>query len=389
MSAPSIQPFTLKPLPHQQALLNNLVSGSSGQLQSQIQSKPWSVSLSPLTVVRQFDLEFQITIDGLPVRVQISKDLFSDIAMGGTPLPDLLEQLPDDLRLGCATLVSERLLADLRALLQKDIRLNRITRCEHIAEGTPCIGITFQNSERSSQGLLIVTDQVSSLMHSNMGTAPAVLADHLAMPLAVEVGYTVISDTRLQQLANGDIVLLDRSWHKDRKHVFLRMSNTMGFLGSLNDAQITLERMIKLGLEGDMSDDLDDFDDLDDDFDLGDDFDDDDDDLGFDEAPAATPPPPPEALTEAAPAHQPVAHSPSAQTVDHKDVQGLPVKLVFDVGHHELTVGEMGRLGPGYTFELNRDVSSPVTMKANGKVFAECELVSINNQLGARIVKLL
>ena len=387
-----IQPVAYKHLVHQQAMLNNLVSGTGRQFQTQIQGKTWVIALSPLTANRQFDLEFQLTVDGLPVRIQTSRDLFSGIAMGGAPLTDLLEQLPDDLRLGCASMVTDRLLADLRALLQKDIRLNRISRCEHIADGTPCLSLSFQSQERTSAGLLVVSDQINSLLNTTLGTAPAVLADHIAMPLAVEIGHTVIADVRLQRLATGDIVILDRSWHKNRKHVFLRLTESTGFLSSLNGAQITLERLIKQGLESGMSDDFDDFDDLDDDLDLGDDFDDDDD-LGFSEPAAAAPPPqqpqqpPPE--PQVAPASAATPQTAPSQPVSHKDVQGLPVKLVFDVGHHELTVGEVGRLGPGYTFELNRDVTSPVTMRANGKPFAECELVSINNQLGARIVRLL
>ena len=131
----------------------------------------------------------------------------------------------------------------------------------------------------------------------------------------------------------------------------------------------------------------DDFDDFDDDLDLGDDYDFDldpeDDQLAqtaFTEEAETSPPAQPPAQADRA---QPV------QQVTQRDIQGLPVKLTFDIGQQELTIGDLGRLGPGYTFELNRDITAPVTMKANGKLFAECELVNVNNQLGARIVRLL
>ena len=389
----SIQPFPYKPLAHQQALLNNLIGGFAGQLQSQINGQPCAISLAPVMATRQFDFEFQVTVDGLPVRIQTTRDLFAGMTIGGSSLPDLLEQLPDDLRLGCASLAIERLLGDLRALVQKDMRLSRVSRSDHIPEGTPCLGITFQSQTAAASGLLVVNDQIHNMISNALDTAQATsgqprAADHLAMPLAVEVGHTILSDTRLRQLASGDIVLLDRSWlslnkQANSKHVFLRMSESSGFLAEISGSQVTLKQRVENG----MSDEFDDFDDLDDDLDLGDDFDDDDD-LGFTDAPAAQAAPeemaPP---VQAAP--QQATPQASTQHVNHQDVQGLPVKLVFDIGNHELTVGEMGRLGPGYTFELNRNIASPVTMKANGKAFAECELVNINNQIGARITKLL
>ncbi|WP_281645580.1 type III secretion system cytoplasmic ring protein SctQ [Parendozoicomonas sp. Alg238-R29] len=376
----SIQPFAYKPLSHQQALLNNLVSGSTGQLQSQINGQPCAVSLTPVTAARQFDLEFQISVDGLPVRIQVTRDLFTDMAIGGSPLSDLLEQLPDDLRIGCATMAIDRLLGDLRALLQKDLRLNRVSRSDHIPEGTPCLGVAFQGQSRISSGLLVINDQINSMINTTLGTAQALPADHLAMPLAVEVGHTMLSDTRLGQLATGDIVLLDRSWYKTGKYVFLRMSESTGFIAEISGSRITLKQRVENG----MSDDFDDFDDLDDDLDLGDDFDDD---LGFSDDPPQDTASQPQQMAPQQTAPQQAAAP--TQHVSHQDIQGLPVKLVFDVGNHELTVGEMGRLGPGYTFELNRNIASPVTMKANGKAFAECELVNINNQIGARITKLL
>ena len=204
------------------------------------------------------------------------------------------------------------------------------------------------------------------------------------MPMPLEVGYTILADTRLRQLATGDVILFDRNWFKDRKHIFLRLSASTGFLCLLNGSQITLEQRVENAMS---DDDLDDFD-LDDDLDLGDDFDSDDDDFDSDAPEPQASQPQPEFEPEPQAAPQPAPQTP-AQQVSHADIQGLPVKLQFDIGSHELTVGDMGRLSPGYTFELNRDTTSPVTMKANGKPFAECELVQINNQLGARIVRLL
>ncbi len=392
--AANIQPLAFKALSHNQTVLNNLVCGTPLQIDSQIHGAPCKVSLHPLQDMPPLDIELQLSVDGLPVRIQVSKALFSNISMGNTPLSELIQQLPDELRLGCANVALERLLADLRAALQRDIRLQRIGRCEHVVEGTPALSVQFHNGEFAIAGVLIVSDQIHNQLLGAASTANNTTADHIAMPLSLEIGHTVIADTRLQQLAAGDIVLMDRCWYQNNKHIFLRLSATDGYLGVMEESCITLKQRIKQGLESGMSDDFDDFDDLDDDFDLGDDFDDD---LDMEDSVSTVPEPaaaPVEASVAPAPTPAPEAAqaatpAPMPQQVDHRDVQGLPVKLTFDVGQQELTVGDMGHLSPGYAFELNRDLTSPVTMKANGKPFAECELVSINNKLGARIVRLL
>ena len=386
--ATNIQPLLLKTLPHQQAMLNNLVCGQSLQLQTHIHGSPCTVSLLPIVDSRQFDIELQLSIDGLPARVQVSRELFASVDMGSTSLADLISQLPDDLRLGCANVALEQLFADLRRLLQRDVRLQRMGMCEHIAEGTPCLGLQFHHGESAVSGVLVTNDQIrhqlQELISHNRGTALTTAADDIAMPLSLEVGYTFMTDVRLQQLASGDIILMDRCWYQDGNQIFLRLSESDGYLGTLDESQITLKQRIKQSLERNMSDDFDDFDD---DLDLGDDYDFDldpeDDQLAqtaFTEEAETSPPAQPPAQADTA---QPV------QQVTQRDIQGLPVKLTFDIGQQELTIGDLGRLGPGYTFELNRDITAPVTMKANGKLFAECELVNVNNQLGARIVRLL
>ena len=43
---------------------------------------------------------------------------------------------------------------------------------------------------------------------------------------------------------------------------------------------------------------------------------------------------------------------------------------------------------PGYVFDLDRPIEQPVQIRANGKLIAQCELVQIDNRLGARITTL-
>jgi type III secretion protein Q len=71
------------------------------------------------------------------------------------------------------------------------------------------------------------------------------------------------------------------------------------------------------------------------------------------------------------------------------DHQQLPVELTFDVGQQTITLEQLNALQPGFTFELNQPIATPVTMRANGKIIGECELVNINERLGVRVLGLL
>ena len=70
------------------------------------------------------------------------------------------------------------------------------------------------------------------------------------------------------------------------------------------------------------------------------------------------------------------------------DHQQLPVELTFDIGHQTITLEQLNQLQPGYVFELNQPVSKPVTLRANGKIIGECELVNVNEHLGVRVLEL-
>ncbi len=80
---------------------------------------------------------------------------------------------------------------------------------------------------------------------------------------------------------------------------------------------------------------------------------------------------------------------PFTETPEHADIVGdLNITLTFDIGRKQLPLKELYRITPGYTFELDRSEYQPIDLRANGRVIGTCELVRINNKLGARIVEL-
>jgi flagellar motor switch/type III secretory pathway protein FliN len=70
------------------------------------------------------------------------------------------------------------------------------------------------------------------------------------------------------------------------------------------------------------------------------------------------------------------------------DLDDLPVRLVFEVGRVELSLGELQRLAPGALVPLARPLDEPIDIMANGRRLGRGTLVRIGESLGVRIVSL-
>ena len=80
---------------------------------------------------------------------------------------------------------------------------------------------------------------------------------------------------------------------------------------------------------------------------------------------------------------------PSGQSGLHdSDLDDLPVRLVFEFGRVELSLGEHQRLAPGALVPLTRPLDEPLDIMANGRRLGRGALVQIGDSLGVRIVSI-
>ena len=66
-------------------------------------------------------------------------------------------------------------------------------------------------------------------------------------------------------------------------------------------------------------------------------------------------------------------------------IDGVPVRLSFDLGEVTLTLSQALALQPGQAISLSRPLSGPVRIRANGAVIGEGDLVQIDDHLGVSI----
>ena len=90
-----------------------------------------------------------------------------------------------------------------------------------------------------------------------------------------------------------------------------------------------------------------------------------------------------------------VPHGSEAQTeeapADHNEEASfdqVPIKLVFELGRLEISLGRLQELGPGHVFELDRPVGEAVEVFAGGRRVGQGEIVKVGEQVGVRMVRL-
>jgi type III secretion protein Q len=70
------------------------------------------------------------------------------------------------------------------------------------------------------------------------------------------------------------------------------------------------------------------------------------------------------------------------------DLDDLPVKLVFELGRLELSLGEIRQLVPGALLPLARPLEESLDIVANGRRIGRGALVQLGDSLGVRITRL-
>jgi type III secretion protein Q len=70
------------------------------------------------------------------------------------------------------------------------------------------------------------------------------------------------------------------------------------------------------------------------------------------------------------------------------DPDELPVRLAFDVGRLDLSLGELRRFDAGSVLELPCSADALVRISANGRLIGQGALVDVNGRVGVRIVRM-
>lgn len=188
-----------------------------------------------------------------------------------------------------------------------------------------------------SLGLLMLAGLVANLPPQD----GALASDAIPLQLQLDIGYATLEAAALQQLASGDVLLMERRFVASERVLWLQAPGAGGLHVQL--------------------------------------------------------PPPADAAQDAAP-HAPFltvvqswTHAmPDLDTPlqDAADLLAIPVRLSFDLGEISLTLAELRALQPGQAIRLGHPLAGAVRVRANGALIGEGELVEIDGHLGVALRRL-
>ena len=170
------------------------------------------------------------------------------------------------------------------------------------------------------------------LLRAAKGTASSAASDWIeaiAMPLRLDAGQTVVDSAELAQAAVGDLVLFDECFLSPQGEMSIVAAPGVGFRARVEDQKIIVTQPLGALM------------------------------------PENT-------------------NTPAGGNAADR----IPVRLTFDLGERSMTVAELRDLKPGYTFDLGRDVRRAVSIRAQGQLIGEGELVEIDGTLGVAITML-
>ena len=288
---------------------------------------------------------FHLELNGHPYQIYAGDSLLDSLLPGKLDHHGL-NKLPDDLRIAVLTHTITPILQPLSERLGISWSLQEVKPTDS-TNHPATLGMNIRQNTINTRIELLIDDLLLSILKAIPAHHPQQLPD-IPFWATLEKGHTRLPFAELKTLEAGDIVFLDQHINDDQ--VIVRINQRTAFLGEIADTGVSILQRHQTMDEYEHE----------------------------------------QALADAEDGHEqeePSEMSPADADVS-VDLHDLPVTLMFEVGQQQLTLAELQGIQAGYIFELDRPVQQPVNIRANGKLIGRCELVQIENRLGARITHL-
>ena len=307
---------------------------------------------------KQLEAAFTLeaTLSGHDISLRVPTRILATLLGATLPAGTPISHIPESLSLALIEMALGELVAnlsavgigfELRGLTQNDVLPDQ----EHILS----VSLTDMTLDESTANRILVfaSDGALPALASLYGRMPA--DDVLDVPnipkmLRLEVGESNISLSDLRSLRAGDAIFPDTINVPDSAGgILLRVSKKLGLRGVWHGSQITIQEVITVSLPPSDAPEI-----VDEDSDI------------------------PEIDGETPSGSDPLELSSFAD---------IPVRLTFDLGHHEISLADLQKTGVGSVFETGREAENMVTIRANGAAIGRGEMVNIDDRIGLRITR--
>jgi flagellar motor switch/type III secretory pathway protein FliN len=70
------------------------------------------------------------------------------------------------------------------------------------------------------------------------------------------------------------------------------------------------------------------------------------------------------------------------------NLKDLSITVTFDLGKKMITLGELEKVGVGYSLELDKTLKQLVTIRVDNQVLGQGEIIEVGDRLGVRVTEL-
>jgi type III secretion protein Q len=325
----------LRSTPRVEMLARNAVSRVRSVIRFTWLEQQWELMLNPQAVEPTAG-RFQVEANWGGARTvlradagwieQIAQTILDDVQLSMLPVPMVLAVLEAALGPACEQLEG--------ATGQRVQVVGAGTQALGL-EGMQSIGWSLSAAGRKVSGELWLDVQGMQALAEFLPSIDADSPDtgqwgSLPVPLRFCIGWVTLPASTLRDTAEHDVILLDECCLRDSDEIYIQAGAGVGFRGRLRTTSIEVIEAVGAIME---------------------DYDD-----GYGTEDGA--------------------------------LDDIPVKLTFDLGERVLALADLQGVAPGYTFELGRDLRHAVTIRANGMVIGEGELVEIEDRIGVAVLRL-
>lgn len=290
----------------------------------------WTFDLGPAQPNMPSEWVVECDWGGAQVFVGIDRsalDRLASLAMPGTPPGDW----PQPVLLAALEFATAQLASRVEAVTRKSVRIVSVaTRPD--AAGLELYAWRAWSADQEIGGELLLDGAAARFLAAALRELPAVPTpadwDSLPMMLRLVVGWVDLSASTLRSVARRDVVLLDECLLTSDSRLMVALGPKLGVMCGLDGSSLTVLE----GVREIMAD--------------------------VDDSVAA-----------------------SSGLIDD-----VPVRLTFDLGEREISLGDLRSLQPGYLFNLGRDPRSTVSIRANGRLIGDGELVDIEGRVGVSVL---
>jgi type III secretion protein Q len=267
---------------------------------------------------------------GARLLVGIARASLDELAGAAMPGPEPA-RWPMPVLLAALEYAASRLAAAVESATRKSLRIVSLEQRPDIA-GLDAYAWHARSHDRELAGELLVDATAGRFLAAALREQPVVPTaenwNALPMRLRLVAGWVDLSASALRSIAQRDVVLLDECLLSRDNRLMALLSPRLGLLCELDGCALRVLEGVQ-EIMGDVDDSV----------------------------------------------------AASSGLMDD-----VPVRLTFDLGEREISLGDLRSLEPGYLFNLGRDPKSTVSIRANGRLIGDGELVDIEGRVGVSVL---